>query len=443
MFTPETFETAMHRFRTHPVQMALTLAGLVVGTAAIIIIVALGLTGRTFVMSQIEGVGSHLVWASYEGTVTSGVSRTTEDQITDADVRAIEARSDLFSGVTPLVELHGTVSVLSRAADLSVLGTTPNYATVRKNLRILRGRFLDDDDISERAKVCVVSHTLYHDLFGNDTLLPLPAGEGGGEGHLLPLPAGEGGGEGQLLPLPAGEGRGEGHPTDKMLRTLGMTFQVVGEFDKPVDTMGQGEITPYSIFVPVTVAWFFTPSRRVDTVFAEVREFSEIPRAAATVEDLLRDRHHQGSVFKVKTMTTVIRVARTISFGLIAGFIAAAAVSVVVGGVGIMNILLASVEQRTREIGVRMSVGARRRDILRQFLLEALMLGAMGSLLGVVVGLGLPLLVKPFVHGFQVRVSPLSALLAFLFSCGVTIVFGVVPAVRAANLNPTEALRYE
>src|SRR6266545_2408089 len=196
MFTPETFETAMHRFRTHPVQMALTLAGLVVGTAAIIIIVALGLTGRTFVMSQIEGVGSHLVWASYEGTVTSGVSRTTEDQITDADVRAIEARSDLFSGVTPLVELHGTVSVLSRAADLSVLGTTPNYATVRKNLRILRGRFLDENDISERAKVCVVSHTLYHDLFGDDALLPLPAGEGRGEGHLLPLPAGEGGGEG-------------------------------------------------------------------------------------------------------------------------------------------------------------------------------------------------------------------------------------------------------
>ena len=428
MFTRETFETAVHRFRTHPVQTALTLAGLVVGTSAIIIIVALGLTGRTFVMSQIEGVGSHLVWASYEGTVTAGVSRTTEDQITDADVRAIEARSDLFAGVTPLVELHGTVSVLSRAADLSVLGTTPNYSTVRKNLRILRGRFLDENDISERAKVCVVSHTLYHDLFGDDALLPLPAGEGRGEGHLLPLPAGEGGGEGHQ---------------DKMLRTLGMTFQVVGEFEKPVDTMGQGEITPYSIFVPVTVAWFFTPSRRVDTVFAEVREFSEIPRAAATVEDLLRDRHHQGSVFKVKTMTTVIRVARTISFGLIAGFIAAAAVSVVVGGVGIMNILLASVEQRTREIGVRMSVGARRRDILRQFLLEALMLGAMGSLLGVVVGLGLPLLAKPFVHGFQVRVSGLSALLAFLFSCGVTVVFGVVPAVRAANLNPTEALRYE
>ncbi len=401
MFTRETFETAMHRFRTHPVQTALTLAGLVVGTSAIIIIVALGLTGRTFVMSQIEGVGSHLIWASYEGTVTSGVSRTTEDQITDGDVRAVEARSDLFSGVTPLVELHGTVSVLSRALDLSVLGTTPNYAAVRKNLRILRGRFLDDDDISERAKVCVVSHTLYHDLFGNDD------------------------------------------SPDKTIRTLGMTFQIIGEFDKPVDTMGQGEVTPYSIFIPVTVAWFFTPSRRVDTLFAEVREFSEIPRAAATVEELLKDRHHQGSVFKVKTMTTVIRVARTISFGLIAAFIAAAAVSVVVGGVGIMNILLASVEQRTREIGVRMSVGARRRDILRQFLLEALMLGAIGALIGVVVGLGLPLILRPFVKSVLIRVSGLSALFAFLFSCGVTLVFGVVPAVRAANLNPTEALRYE
>ncbi len=401
MFTRETFETAMHRFRTHPVQTALTLAGLVVGTSAIILIVALGLTGRTFVMSQIEGVGSHLIWASYEGTVTAGVSRTTEDQITDGDVRAVEGRADLFSGVTPLVELHGTVSVLSRALDVSVLGTTPNYATVRKNLRILRGRFLDEDDISQRAKVCVVSQTLYHDLFGNDD------------------------------------------SPDKTIRTLGMTFQVVGEFDKPVDTMGQGEVAPYSIFIPVTVAWFFTPTRRVDTVFAEVREFSEIPRAAAAVEELLKDRHHQGSVFKVKTMTTVIRVARTISFGLIAAFIAAAAVSVVVGGVGIMNILLASVEQRTREIGVRMSVGARRRDILRQFLLEALLLGAIGALIGVAVGLGLPLLLRPFVKSVLIRVSGLSALLAFLFSCGITVVFGVVPAYRAANLNPTEALRYE
>jgi putative ABC transport system permease protein len=222
-----------------------------------------------------------------------------------------------------------------------------------------------------------------------------------------------------------------------------MNFQVVGEFDKPVDTMGQGEVTPYSVFIPVTVSWFFTPSRRVDTAFAEVREFSEIPNAAAAVEELLRDRHRQGAVFKVKTMTTVIRVARTISFGLIAAFIAAAAVSVIVGGVGIMNILLASVEQRTREIGVRMSVGARRRDILRQFLLEALMLGAVGSLMGVVVGLGLPLLLRPFVHSVLIRVSLLSALLAFLFSCGVTVIFGVVPAYRAANLNPTEALHYE
>jgi putative ABC transport system permease protein len=142
-------------------------------------------------------------------------------------------------------------------------------------------------------------------------------------------------------------------------------------------------------------------------------------------------------------MTTVIRVARTISFGLIAAFIAAAAVSVVVGGVGIMNILLASVEHRTREIGLRMSVGARRRDILRQFLLEALMLGAIGASIGVVIGLGLPLLVRPFIQSVLVRVSGLSALFAFLFSCVITLIFGVVPAVRAANMNPTEALRYE
>ena len=214
-------------------------------------------------MAQIEGVGSHLIWGAYEGTVTAGVSRTLDDQITDADARVVAAREDLFTGVTPLVELQGTVSVLSHAANVAVLGTTPNYRTVRKNVSILRGRFLDEEDIVGRAKVCVVSRTLYEELFGNDA------------------------------------------SSEKVIRTLGMNFVVVGEFEKPVDTMGQGEVTPRSIFIPITVAWFFTPTRRVDTLFAEVRDFSAIPRAAETMEEILRDRHHQGSVFRVKTMTTV------------------------------------------------------------------------------------------------------------------------------------------
>jgi len=401
MFNRETFETALHRFRTHPVQMVLTLAGLVVGTAAIILIVALGLTGRAFVMSQIEGVGSHLAWATYEGTVTSGVARTLNDEITEGDAKAVAMRADLFSGVTPLVELQGTVSVQSRAANVSILGTSPNYISVRKNVSILRGRFLDDEDLAGRSKVCVVSRQLYEELFGHPDAI------------------------------------------GKAIRTLGMNFVVVGEFDKPVDTMGQGEVTARSIFIPLTVGWFFTPTRRVDTLFAEVRDFDDIPRAAATMEQILRDRHHQGSVFKVKTMTTVVSVAKAISFGLIVAFILAAAVSVIVGGVGIMNILLASVEQRTREIGIRMSIGARRRDILQQFLLEALMLGVVGSSVGVLVGLGIPLISRYFFHRIQIEVSFASAALAFAFSCAVALLFGVVPAYRAANLNPTEALHHE
>jgi putative ABC transport system permease protein len=397
----EIAETALHRFRTHPVQTWLTLAGLVVGTAAIIVIVSLGLSGRAFVMSQIEGVGSHLVWASYQGTVNAGVSRALNDQITDDDVRAVEARADLFSGTTPLVQIHGKVSVLSRSADLSILGTTPSYRSVRKNVEILRGRFLDEDDVSQRSRVCVVSRYLYDELFGNDDT------------------------------------------PEKMIHTLGTTFLVVGEFDKPVDTMGQGEVTPESIFIPITVAWFFTEPGRVDTIFAEVREFSRIPEAVASLEEILRERHHQGSVFRVKSMTTVIKVARAISSGLILAFVVAAAVSVVVGGVGIMNILLSSVEQRTREIGLRMSLGARRRDILRQFLFEALLLGFAGSAIGVFLGLGIPLLSRFFVRSVAIQVSAVSALLSFLFSCVIAVVFGVVPAFRASQMNPTEALRHE
>src|SRR5579859_7025223 len=145
-------------------QTGLTLAGLVVGTASIILIISLGLTGRGYVMSQIEGVGSHLLWATYDGTRTSGVSRALEDDITERDVEAAAARQDLFSGATPLVVLRGKVAVASSARTLTVLGTTPNYPQVRKNLRMLSGRFLDDDDLRGRAKVCVVNRSLYEEL---------------------------------------------------------------------------------------------------------------------------------------------------------------------------------------------------------------------------------------------------------------------------------------
>jgi putative ABC transport system permease protein len=272
---------------------------------------------------------------------------------------------------------------------------------VRKNTRILRGRFIDEDDVLERARVCVVNRDLYERLFGNDAV------------------------------------------AGKTIRTLGTTFQIIGEFEEPVDTLGRGDIVPETILIPITVAWYFTPTKEVKTLYAEVREFSELPTAVRTVEEILRERHRRGSVYEVESMTTVVRLARTISAGLIIVFVLAAAVSVVVGGVGIMNILLASVEQRTREIGVRMSVGARRRDILGQFLFEALALGMAGSSIGVLLGLGLPYVSRLFVRGVEIHVSVLSAVLAFLFSCGVAVVFGAVPAYRASSLNPAEALHHE
>jgi putative ABC transport system permease protein len=397
----EVLAAAVQRFRTHPVQTALTLTGLVVGTAAIILIVALGLTGRSFVMRQIEGVGSQLVWANYRGAVTAGVSRAADDAMTEADVKAVAARSDLFSGVTGILVLRGHVAVQSQVKTLNVIGVMANYPQIYKNMRVLKGRFLDEDDVRERARVCIVNRDLYRQLFG------------------------------------------EAEVGDQTIRTLGTTFQVIGEFEEPVDTLGRGDVIAETILVPIPVAWYFTPSRQVQTLFAEAREFSELPAAVRAVSEILRERHRPGSVYEVESMTTVVGLARAISAGLIVVFVLAAAISVVVGGVGIMNILLASVEQRTREIGVRMSVGARRRDILRQFLLEALMLGAIGSLFGVLVGVALPLAARLVVHGVEIRVSVLSAVLAFLFSCAVAVLFGVFPASRAARMNPTEALRYE
>jgi putative ABC transport system permease protein len=401
MFNREVFGMAVDRFRKHPFQTSLTLAGMVVGTAAIILVVTLGLTGRKYVLKQIEGVGSRLVWSNYRGTVTSGVSRSADDFQTDGDVKAIAARSDLFSGVTGILTLRGTLTVQSQAKTLTVLGVMPNYGEVRKNMQILQGRFIDEDDYLERARVAVVNRPLYEQLFGNDS------------------------------------------SPNKTLRTLGTTFQVIGVFEEPVDTLGRGEVVPETILIPATVAWYYTPTHQLKTLFAEAREFDALPAAVKAVEEILRERHRSGSVYEVESMTTVVRLARAISVGLIVVFILAAAVSVVVGGVGIMNILLASVEQRTREIGVRMSVGARRRDILGQFLFEALSLGVVGSSIGVALGLGLPYLSRLFLRNVEINVSWVAAVLAFFFSCAVAVIFGAVPAYRASSLNPSEALHHE
>ena len=401
MFSREVLDMAVDRFRKHPVQTSLTLAGLTVGTAAIILVVTLGLTGRSFVLSQIEGVGSRLLWANYRGTVTSGVSRIQDDVLVDMDVKAVEARSDLISGATATLTLRGNVTVQSSTLPLTVLGVMANYPAVRRNTRILKGRFIDEDDVLERARVCLVVRDLYQRLFGNQ----------GVEG--------------------------------KTIRTMGTTFQVIGEFEEPVDTLGRGDIVPETILIPITVGWYYTPTREVRTLYAEVRDFTQLPTAVKAVEEILKERHRPGSVYEVESMTTVVRLAHAISAGLIIVFVLAAAVSVVVGGVGIMNILLASVEQRTREIGVRMSVGARRRDILGQFLFEALALGMAGSSIGVLLGLGLPYLSRLFLRNIEIHVSVLSAVLAFVFSCGVAVVFGAVPAYRASSLNPAEALHHE
>ena len=398
----EVVAVATEELRRHPVQTTLTLAGFVVGTASIVLVVSLGLTGRRYVLQQIEGVGSRLVWANYRGSLTEGVARSGEDHLNDADVRAVAARDDLFTGVTGLVTVRGDVDVQSQRKTLIVLGAMASYVPVHHNLRVLRGRFLDEDDVLERGHVCVVNRPLYEALFASDD------------------------------------------SSEKSIRTLGMSFRVIGEFEEPIDTLGRGEVVPETIFIPVTVAWTLQPYRgKLDTVFAEVRDASEVPVAASTVEEILQERHRRGSVFDVDTMTTVLRLARVISAGLVAVFGLAAAISVVVGGVGIMNILLASVEQRAHEIGLRMSVGARRADILGQFLVEALALGVIGSLAGVAIGLGIPAIARAFLPSLPIRVSVLAAFLAFVFSCAVAVAFGVVPAYRASKLNPAEAVHLD
>jgi putative ABC transport system permease protein len=404
----ETAKISLRSLWANKMRSGLAILGVIIGVGAVIAMIAVGRGASLQIESHISSMGSNIL-IIVPGTTTSGGVRMgagTQQSLSLDDAIAIEEECSAVSHVSP--ELSGVAQVVygNRNWSTGVIGTTEGMMDVH-NWSVSLGRFLTDQDVRSSTKVAVIGETVAYELFGN------------------------------------------ANPVGEIIRIKKVPFQVVGVL-APKGQSAFGSDQDDVIFVPVTTAQkrlFGTPfPRMVRRISVKARDAESIYLAQEQITALLRQRHrigpNQDDDFTVRNLTQAMEAAQqsTQAMTLLLGAIAS--VSLLVGGIGIMNIMLVSVTERTREIGIRMAVGARPRDIRLQFLIEAFLLSVIGGIAGIALG---ALLSQTLVLLFDwsTSISPSSILLAFGFSGFVGVFFGFYPAYKASLMDPIEALRYE
>jgi len=396
----EILNFAYDAFASNKLQFTLTSLAMAVGTASVILVATIGLTGKQYIVRQLQSIGTNMVHAYYQG----GGDRmdSTADPMTIDDVQAVREQVSSVVAASPTVPLEDRISVGGgRQSDILILGVDPDYLHVR-NLKVLAGRFFDQQDSSSRTKVGVVTEKLAEKLYGSSRTAI-----------------------GQVIRL-----------------TGGLPFTIVGVFKESVDTFGQSEIQENTMLIPYTVSRFFNPTNEIHEAYFSVATPQDVVPATVEIRRVLQSRHRAESVYNVENLTQLLTVAGRIADILTIVLMLVAFVTLLVSGIGIMNIMLATVTSRIREIGIRKAIGATNREIRFQFLAEAILIAFAGGIAGIVAGLAVPYSVR-FLTDYRLPVSGLSAIIAIVVSSAVGIIFGTIPATRASQLDPVESLRYE
>jgi putative ABC transport system permease protein len=396
----EILNFAYDAFCSNKLQFILTALAMAVGTASVILVATIGLTGKQYILRQLQSIGTNMIYADYQG----GAQRidSTPDPMTVEDVRAVREQVSSVVAASPTVALGDRISVgAGKQSDILVLGVDPDYRQVR-NLKVLAGRFFDSEDSDGRNKVGEITEKLAQKLYGSDQSAV-----------------------GQIIKLSGG-----------------LPFTIIGVFKESVDTFGQSDIQEETMLIPYTVSRFFVPTAAVYQIYFSVASPQDVIPATAAIKRVLQSRHRSESVYSVQNLTQLLSVAARIADALTMILLLVAFVTLLVSGIGIMNIMLATVTSRIREIGIRKAIGATNRAIRFQFLAEAVLISLAGGMVGIVFGLALPFSVRLFTD-YHFPISGLSAIIAIIVSSIVGIIFGTVPATRASQLDPVESLRYE
>lgn len=401
MFLTEALRFSVRALRANPVRSLLTALGMVIGNASVILVVTISLTSRDYILEQIQGIGSNMIFAYYEAG-GQGTTISEGDYLKMADVQAVRDQlGSRIAAATGVMTVFDRMPVGGKEEDVKVIGSDEEYRGVR-NLVILAGRFLDASDVSLRQKVAMLTEKMANRLYGSQ-----PAAVG------------------------------------QVIKIYGMQFTVIGTFKEKVSSFGQSELSGETVLIPITVLRYFAPVERIDPMYVQARSASDVEALTRNVRQIIESRHRPGARYTVENLTSILEAAKNISLILSLVLVLVSAIALVISGIGIMNIMLVTVTERTREIGVRMAVGASRREVLQQFLAEAIIISLAGGVIGIAVGVAIPLSVRLLQAGINIPISPLAVVVAFAVSCGVGLIFGMLPASRASRLNPTEALRYE
>jgi len=396
----ESLSFAYDAFLNNKVRFLLTALGMTIGTASLVLVVTIALTGKQYIETLIQGIGTNLIYASYGG----GGPRITAvplDELTIDDVAAVQEQVPSVVAASPFVALHDRIGLGNgREQDVLILGVFPEYRRVR-NLVLVAGRFFGADESREHSKVGVITEKLAEKLF-----------------------------------------RTPGEAIGNIVKVNGLPFTIIGVFRERVETFGQSEVEQNTVAIPYSVSRFFLPSNTVRQIYFTVATPNDVTTATAQIQRVLQSRHRPESVYYVENLTQLLILADKTANTLSLVLLLISTVVLIVSGIGIMNIMLATVGVRVNEIGLRKAVGATRREIRFQFLAEALLISLFGSAVGIVIGIGIPFAIR-FFTDYPVPMSGLSVVVAMVVSSLIGILFGTLPAVRAAELDPVESLRHE
>lgn len=385
-----------NKFRTF-----LTALGLVIGNASVILVVTISITSREYILDLIRGVGSNLIYAQYSSGTTNA-TKVDADFIKMADVDAVRRQfGSRIVAATGVMSNTGRMLVDGKEQDVSVIGADEDYAVVR-NMVLLSGHFLDANDVQARQHVVMLTEKLAVRLYGNVQ-----------------------------------------EAVGRVIKLYDLEFTVIGTFKERTGTFGVSEITNETVLMPVTVAKLFAPVERIDPMYVQARLASDVQPLTAAIKQVIESRHRAGARYDVQNLGGILEAAQQIASIMTVVLILVSTIALIISGIGIMNIMLVTVTERTREIGLRMAVGASRHAVLEQFLTESVVISMAGGTLGILVGIAIPLSVRFFTDAIRVPISITSVLVAFGVSMAVGVIFGMLPANRASQLNPTEALRYE
>jgi len=397
----EILSMGLDSLRADKIRAAMTALGMAVGTAALILVVTVALTGKGYVLAQIQAVGTNVIWAEYNGVSSAAANVAAADYLTVNDMIAAEQQVPGIKEASPVLNLHQRMLVGSgKEQEVLILGVAPQYRSVRR-IVVSTGRFFDEEDSRSGNKVALITDTLARRRFDS-------------------------------LDLALGQ----------TIQIQEVPFVIIGTFHESVDTMGRSEIEDDTVLIPYTVARSMTGTPYVNQIYFSMANFASIPAATQDIQRVIASRHRPQSVYNVGNMTDVLRLANKTANAFTAVLLLFAAVTLIAAGVGIMNIMLATVHSRIHEIGVRMAIGATRRAILLQFLSEAVLIALLGGLVGTIVGLGIPISIQTFTN-LHLTISAMSAFIALFVSFVVGVAFGITPANNASHLDPVECLRHE